>query len=239
MALWRSLRDKLTGRAHSAERLRVAVEALAEMPERWGSADVQELEGLLYMQCFTYGVKSDPAMVSGLEELYSVARHRLSTEARLRVLITLAEAAEQRRISSNALLPFIYSESSQGVITTAVLNTAVLFPCEAADPLAGPKRLLVAARESSDERIQVGILCGLMLLGDRRVLELIRASWRMLTPEGRKELAGAWSGFAHAPVIDFFIEWLEDSEGGEFGAVAGALSRIPLNANPPFVLAGC
>ncbi len=182
-----------------------------------------------------YGVTNDPAQSDPISVLYARAVTELPQETRMQMVLDLSQLAEERKISGNPLFPFLFRDPAPAIVSTAALNLAILWPDVGDDPLAAIRYLTQQARHCAgrgeDDRA-AAIVGGLLLLGDRRVIEDLKGCWRWLSIDGRVALLSRLnSGFVHAPVVEWLIEWLEDCEGGEFGTVAAALTRLSPVAN--------
>ncbi len=157
-------------------------------------------------------------------------------DRRVRTVIRVAEAAEAGEGSALSLLPFILADPARQVIHTAALEATLLVPMADGDPLTGPRTLLAFADTFSAGHARAGILGGLLLLGDRRILPLIREERWRLAPAGRSMLMEAWSGYALAAQIDFLVDWLEDAPEYDFGGIVAALAAIPERASHSAVI---
>lgn len=174
-----------------------------------------------------YGASSDETLIPALQVLYGHAVTYTSTDDRASLALLMASQAEERALSLNALMPFLFHEPSVPVIAIAALEFARLAEPLDNDPLTGVRYLLAQLPQVSDEATKVGILSGLLRLGDRRVTELLGPCWRDLTMRGRQQLTRTIWSCRYAPVIEWVLDWLEDCEGEEFGMVAGAVARMP------------
>ena len=210
---------------------------LGRHPEKWPGADADTLTKLTYLQCLDYGLTGDPAKINPLGDLYLLLVERTSTEDRQELLGRVSDAVQECAGSINSFLPFIFSETDPGIISTACLDMAQLAPLEDGDELTGPKLVMnMGTEQTENQAIRAGAYTGVLLLGDRRTLPLLKGCWRRLNSEGRSGLATAWSGFVYAGVIDFYLDWLEDAEEADFGAIAGTLARMASSPAVPKVL---
>jgi hypothetical protein len=168
-------------------------------------------------------------VVADLRPLYAQAVDRLPEHLRIQILLAVIPRVEEQSLTVCALFPFLFTDPSLTVISTAALHAAATWPgTTEEDPLFGVRELLNHARVKLSEGRQqcaAGIVGGLLRLGDRRATEFLRHVWREFTSEGRSVLVGLKAVGPNAALIDWFIDWLEDSEGADFGRVAGALAR--------------
>ncbi|HEY7429056.1 MAG TPA: hypothetical protein VH682_32800 [Gemmataceae bacterium] len=203
-------------------------------PECWSELDGMGLSSLVSFQSLALGVNADPALLRDMAPLYAAFAERCDEEIRGELEKIVVQSVCQGA-GVNALLPFIILDPDLGVISTAALDYAVLCgPTEAEGPLTGPKIMLAFAEQESglkDEYTRAGILMGLVLLGDRRLLPLLDGCWRWLGPEGRQALTRAISGNVTAGLIEFFLGWLEQTDDeSDFGGIVGTLCRMPAYA---------
>lgn len=208
-------------------------------PPSTAESALSDLERELAASLLEYGRTSDERLVHEIRPLYERAMVELSTEQRMQMLLWLIEQAESRRISGNALMPFVFRDFDWRVVSSAALHLAAIWPESDSDPMIGVRELRGWAQDfarTGDEHRAAAICSGLALLGDRRVLETIGPCWRELSTESRIHLAHGVAGRTHAALIDWLIGWLEECEGGEFGVVAAALARIPTYTQPPEVI---
>ena len=107
-------------------------------------------------------------------------------------------------------------------------------PLEDGDEMTGPRTLVRMAAHADDDGARIGLLSGLLQLGDRRVLPLLASVWDVLEPESRSAMAAlpSPSKLAFAASVEF---WLGALEAGE-PAAADALVRLAREAEPPRVL---
>jgi hypothetical protein len=188
------------------------------------------LEEDLTRRLIEYGRTSDERMVDELTPIYLRAIEELPQKRRVQLLLFIIERVEQRQLSGNALMPFIFRDTDAQVVSTAALHAAGVYPGTDTDPMSGVRELAGCARGSArdgDESRAAAIFAGLALLGDRRVLTCMGPCWRILSTDGRHLLAQHIRGRTYAGVVDWLVSWLEECEGSEFGAVAAALASIP------------
>jgi len=229
--------DNRAQNAAAADDELAALFDLGRHPEKWPDADADTLTKLTYMQCLDYGLTGDPEKINPLGDLYRLLAERTPTEDREELLGRVREAVHEGAGSMNSFLPFIYAEPDPGIISTACLNTAVLAPLEDGDELTGPKLVMKMGTEQTESQaIRAGAYSGVLLLGDRRTLPLLKGCWRKLNSEGRSSLARTWSGFVHASVIDFYLDWLEDADEGDFETIAETLALMAVSPAVPKVL---
>lgn len=186
-------------------------------------------EAQLFDEILNYGLTSNADKIGELESLYKRRLGDLPVAARMRMLLHVVYLAEKQQVSINAFNPFLYCDPDHAIVSSAALHAAGTWPQSDLDPLIGVKSLWSSARhhmrEGGSEASAVSIVSGLLMLGDRRVIEVLGHCWRDFSLEGRVSLSHARTSRIHATFIDWLLDWLEDSEGGEFGAVAAALAR--------------
>lgn len=184
------------------------------------------------------GLEVDVPIVADLEgmppprdeviALYRTFTEKVEPSARLRLWMLLREKIEVAETGTTALLPLIHLDSDTSVVSTVTLDYARLREPEWGDDLAGVREMLQIL-DAKDFNNRVGIFLGLLTIGDRRVTELLHEYRSMFGRYEIKEISMTESEFMHAPVIEFFVDWLHDLVGGiedgRFGSVAGRLLR--------------
>jgi len=196
----------------------------------FGSALSDELARAL----IEYGVTNDEAKIKELSAVYMRAVECLANGTRLEMLNWVLWEVEQRKLSVNAVLPFIFRETAPLIVTSAALHAAVYWAMDD-DPLSGVKELAAHATEhitGGDPKRAAAILSGLILLGDRRVTEFVGPCWRWFPPADRHYFVSLLGVAVYAPVVEWVLDWLEQCEGGEFGNVASLLARL-FEGEPP------
>jgi hypothetical protein len=145
----------------------------------WSSLGESALAELLWHALVIYEITDDVQRTGPLSDLYTVAIHRLSPEARVGVIQRLAEYSEQSRrdgryVSGVSFLAAIKMDPDFRVASTAVLNSAVLLG-HAEDPMMGRRHAHQLAIETEDPERRAWLLCGLVTLADAQTLALLRA----------------------------------------------------------------
>ena len=215
--------------------------ALWDQPDVWPGLDATRLKRLALFGCLRYGRSGSERDMRQVGQLYELVTGELPVADREDLLVAVNEAVEGGLASINAFLPFLMTDPDIRVVSTAALNLASLMPLKDGDPLTGPKYLLSdVVALPNPEIVRAGALVGLLLLGDRRVTRLLDRCWQSLADEGRYHLSHAHSGWTYASTMEFFLDWLEDTEGrgdeAEFGLVAAAIANARNGARCPLVL---
>jgi len=172
---------------------------------------------------------SDAGMVDGLIPMYQQFLAEVPVEDRLALLTDIIERVDLRQLHANVLWPFVTQDDDHGVVSTAALAAAQSAPLRDGDPLTGARECLrlVDHFTAAEEWRAASILAGLVLLGDRRIIDLLGPCWRPLSLNGRQLLAKWVGGRPYAAIADWLAEWLLECEGDEFGGVAGTLGNMP------------
>ena len=207
----------------------VVIKALHD-PDAWERLTPQQLGIVAFVRLTGYGRTRQSAEVPQIQRLYALLIDRLDTSDRLRLEQAICNFIEQGKTTTLALLPFVLSDTDRGVVSTATIDVAMLMHRTQGDPLTGPR--FFAERLEDDETPAfrtVGVLSGLILLGDERLLPLVLGRWRLFdSAEDRRQLAAASSGTVSTLLIEFLLDWLEDTtDESDIGAITGALCRMP------------
>ncbi len=198
----------------------------------------EELKQLVFAKCIEYGVGQDGSQIQALFQLYKLAMKRLSVSDRMQVLNELIIAIEDGKGRGHmGLMMFIAAEDAPGIISTAAMSLALLFPVQDGFNISGPNFVVnnLLELEKVAEH-QAAALGGILLLGDRRILPLLGDAWSKISETARLELTHSKSGFVTECVVEF---WLRCLEGGcsesVFGSVVAAIAKLPSIAQQPFV----
>lgn len=204
------------------------MQELMDHPDRWISLELDTLKQLTYYQCLLFGATEEMGMVPKLGRLYSLLTERAGEGDRLQLLDYVIRGLETRVGTVNSLMPFLFGDPEVNVVAAASAALAVLMPLQDGDPMTGPKTLRSMADDTRDETALLGMMTGLLLLGDRRTLPLLDGCWERLEGNARARLAGSWTGVAYASLVDFLLGWMERAaDVKDVHTVGKALADIP------------
>ena len=213
--------------------------ALGDNEDGWEDLDDETLKQVILIKCIEYGMSQDGSRISGLFALYRHAQEHLDVPERLQLLTQFSEMTEQQGGKGHmGLMMFMAGDENPAVISSAALSLSVLYDPEGKDPLAGPRFVVnTLARRSSDPVNQGAGLCGVLLLGDKRVMPLLGEVWDDLPEEAQIELTKAKSGFVSEGMVEFWLDRLEEGcSESVFGSVVAAIAKMPVIAQVPFVV---
>ena len=215
-------------RATSGDYLQHLVE-IGRDPTRWESLDPDALLLIAFQQALYYGANHDADAGASLGALYGYLVGRVTVEERLELLERVGEAVQGGATSVLAMLPFLQRESDPHVAQMAAVSFASLMPLTDDDPMTGPRTLRTLFNHSEDEAVRIGLLAGLLALGDRRVAPLLPSAWASLSPEGQVALTQAPQPFVSALWVEFLVDALVDAPGASpaAGAVVARLKILP------------
>jgi hypothetical protein len=213
-----------------ADRIIQEFETLSHNPEEWGTLDDSKLIAFALYNIDHY--RGDTARIPIVKAVYRLYVARIPYQERRANLSAMIDRINAGKALLYSLLPSVTEETAWDLVSTAVLEMAQRMPLENDDPSTGVRffRKLVEDNLDLQDEQRAAILTGLLLLGDRRALPILRGSWRLLGQEGRAQLAHSTSGYLYASMIDFFLDWLAESDERDFGKVAAALTRMPFTA---------
>lgn len=207
-----------------------AVKKAMRDPDSWEHLTPQQLLAVAFV-CLTHcGTTEDEIEVQLIDRLYGLLLARVDAAQRLGLEQSIRTFVTQGHATVFALVPFLLADTDHRVVSSATIDIAMLMRRTNGDPLTGPKFLVdLVEDEDTDDARKLGILSGLILLGDERILPLVRGRWRALaSAEHRRRLAAATSGYVATLLIEFLLDWLEQTtEEGDIGAIAGSLARMP------------
>ena len=205
---------------------------LVTNPDALDALDADALREHFVLLNARYAGSEDATLIPILFDLYQRWAEQSEPDERLSVLTDITRFTEERHGASYlGLMPFLTAETDHRVLSTAALNLASLKPpqpdADATDygGVSWLANLLLARDQFGDT--EGSILAGLLLLGDRRVLEPAKAIWQRLPSEGRHRAARARSGVAYRPHLEFLLWALEDeTDAAVFGALAAAVLNL-------------
>ena len=203
---------------------------LLTTPTRVPEVPRWELADFLFFSVQTYGSTNDSNLIGPLRVLYHRCNAELSVNVRESVQDAISAAVADNDLSSNALLPFVSTESARHIVSKAVLEFLMYRPSQPDDLLAGVRDIL--ALYHAETTVNAGaVLGGLLLTGDRRVIDAVMGVVDKDTSLTTiKELAKTHSGFLYAPVIECYLGWLEslnnEATEAEFGVMASGLTNM-------------
>ena len=183
-------------------------------PSRWETLDPDALSLIAFQQALYYGANHDPEAGASLGTLYAYLVERVTVLERLELLERIAEAVQGEATSVLAMLPFLQRETDPQVAQMAAVSFASLMPLTEGDRLTGPRTLRSLFEHSDEEAVRVGLLAGLLALGDRAVQPLLVGVWGALSPEGQLALLRAPQPFVSALLVEFLVGALEESADG-------------------------
>jgi hypothetical protein len=206
---------------------------LLDRPGEYAGLSDADLDEFVYFAISVYGMTGRTELIPKLMALYEVFQRWLSPEQRRQNYAAVVSRVVSSEASLNALLPYLFMDEDIGVVSTAALDYAQVFPLRDGDPLSGPKDVVQHVGRGA-LRNPVAALGGLVTLGDQRVLDFLGPVRDRLSPQQVKILTQCSSGFLSHATVQFYLRWLEGLDGGVddgiFGSVAGYLYRAPQQA---------
>lgn len=205
------------------------MQELMDRSDRWANIDIDALRQLAFYQFLLFGSTEEMAMAPKLGRLYSVLVERAGERERLQLLDYVTRSLSTNVGSVDSLLPFIFGDPEVAVVSGASFALAVFMPLQDGDPMTGPGVLRSMADSASRETARLGMLKGLLLLGDRRTLPFLDGCWETIGRSSRTRLADFGEDAAYASQIDFLLGWMERTADMEDVHIAGeALAGIPI-----------
>jgi hypothetical protein len=210
-------------------------------PRRWLELADAELIRFVETALVTYATTGDERMIGLLQVLYPAYARVASLDRRMEWYRSAMTRVVEGGHHPGALLPWLFAEPAVEIASTAALDYAVLLPPEDGNPMTGPKAV-ASIFTSAAAACPAGLFAGLRLLGDDRVNALIAPLRRMLSEDEVAAVCAARTGFVFAAMVDFLLDWLEeteaDEEEGRFGTVAAALVSVVETMAMPDVIDG-
>jgi hypothetical protein len=194
-------------------------------PSSWQNLEGDELRVALCEGLALCGISNDEGLVRAMAALYRLAMERLPASTRLGCQAELKQFVQSRKISVNALMPFMYVENDSPIVASTAIDLSYYMANEA-DPLAGVRDLIERAERREIPNVGA-VFGGLVALGDARVnKELIQLRDKLDSHE-INVAANFGTGFPTVAALEFWLGWLEELVGrGEderFGSCASAV----------------
>ena len=184
------------------------------------------LEEFVVSTLTVFGLSEDHALLEPLQGLYRQVTNRLDLDIRHSMYRNMTDKIEKNECNASALLPFVLVDDNAGLVSTAALDYPMFRRVTTEDPLAGVRDIIDSIEQGLVAN-RGAVIAGLLSLGDRRVCRLLWELKDALSPEEIDTVATVRSTFCMAGTVEFFIDWLEELEGGfedaRFGAIASGL----------------
>lgn len=201
---------------------------LMEHPERWHAVDLDTFKQLVFFQCLLIGGTGEIDMARKMGRHYTVLTERVGEGDRLQMVDYVARSLETGVGTVDSLIPFIFGDPEVRVVAAASFELALRMPLKDGDPMTGPKTLRSMSDNVQDETTRLGLLAGLLSLGDRRALPLLEGCWERLGRTARARLCCSWSGVAYASLVDFLVGRMESApDEKDLHTIGEALAVIP------------
>ena len=194
------------------------------------------IKQITFEACLAHGTEHTP--IRRLIELYKLTMQSLDTSERMQILKGLILSVEEKDgLGHMSLSVFLTTESDYEIISTAAMSLAVLFPIKDGDELSGPKYVANTLLNYEDNPKEQGAqLAGLILLGDKRVLPLLKDTWLKISPAAQLEATRAKSSYMTEAAIDFWLWCIENCDNENIvGSAVATLAKMPSIAAAPFV----
>jgi hypothetical protein len=148
-------------------------------------------------------------MISPLRQLYEMTVAAAMPEERRGAIYkhVVGFVEHTTFISANALLPFIVTDTSRGIVATAVIDYVSLASLTDDDPMSRP-RDVVGLIENGMLKNSGAAFGGLLHLGDSRVCKLIWHLKDNLQLEEINEAIKCHTGVLSSASIEFGLDWL-------------------------------
>ena len=170
---------------------------------------------------------SDPRVAPAL---YASWRDQVDPNDRMSLVADLNMHLDRVQSGPAGLMIVLGSENNINIGATAALGLALLMPNEGKSLFNGPELVIKLGMSSPHMETKIAALGGILLLGDRRVMPLLRQPYRNLNSVERRELAFIDGHFVWAGVVEFWINCLEDEPEEKWGRALWALYDLPTRA---------
>jgi len=197
-------------------------------PTDWQNHPSELFKELLHKAITYYGITSLESLVPFIFPMYQHAIDTLTVSDRLELEARIREQIENRTVSGNGLMPFMYADDNRTVVSSATIDLAMIPAPFDDNPIYWPQNILKDLVTGMGQ-CKGGILGGLICLGDRRVNQLIETVWGIFDDDDIGEAAKCNTAWASLGAFDLWLSWGESlanegkTETGRFGHVMSAL----------------
>jgi|GEM_PF-1228557 len=194
----------------------------------WQNHPPEAFKEVLHKAITYYGITSLESLVPFIFPLYRHAMATLTVNDRLQLEARIREQMENRTVSGNGLMPFLYADDNRTVVSSATIDLAMIPEPFDDNPIYWPQNILRDLVSGMGE-CRGGILGGLICLGDRRVNQLIETVWDFFDDDDIGEAAQCNTAWASLGAFDLWLNLGESlanegkTETGRFGHVMSAL----------------
>jgi hypothetical protein len=212
--------------------------ALLDDPDGYSSLSEEELDQFVFFAIGVYGMTCRAEMVPKIINLYPLFLERVAPDQRLRNYSAVRDLVVKEGMSVNGLFPYLVCDDNNGIVSSAALDFAVLHPLKDQDVLTGPKSLLRMIRQGTITN-RAAAFGGLVMLGDQRVMDLLKQIRHELNASDVKIVSHCLTGYIFSAVVDFYVSWLEDLQENYddrlFGIIAAAICNLVRGVKEPVV----
>ena len=204
-------------------------------------AALANFDDVVLCEIVRYGWYGRADMIAPLAAFYRNYVMRLPEERRFRTSRHIMHLVDVSCVSVNALLPFIAEDDGRAVVSTCVIDYVSLGALTDDDPMSRVKDIigLIEGGALKNEGAAFGAL---LHMADERVCRLLLPLRDRLDPDAKNEAVKCSTGFIHAAVADFYLDWLEglngDGQDAEFGIVASGLALLRKTSRVDAVFTG-
>lgn len=212
--------------------------ALLDNPAEYRALPDPELDEFVLAAIGLYAITCRESLIPKLADLYKLYIQRIPQSRRFENYSAIRDDVIVGKLSLNGLLPYLFNDNSYGLVSTVALDYAVLHPIQNGDPLTGPKSVLgyILSEALTNNPAAFG---GLVLLGDQRVMELLRDLRHQLPLQAIQIVSRCFAGLMYEAILDFYVSWLEelpaDYDETVFRFIAGGLCNVICTSFEPTV----
>lgn len=212
--------------------------AFLDKPKEYQKLSHSELDELVYFCIGIYGKTCSKEMIPKLMLLYRHYLKKVDVNQRERNYKAIQSQVIERTISPNGLLPYIFQDDDIGIVSTATLDFVMVYPLKDNDPMTGVRQVLDFIKKGTPSNCAAAF-GGLVMLGDSRVMKLLKPLRNKMNSDQVTILGNCLSGYTHAATVEFFLSWLEELDGGFedsiFGCLAAIVFKLAHNSKKPVV----
>ncbi len=207
-------------------------------PEKALKLSDEQLEATTLAAVELYGTTAKAELVEKLMLLYRHYVTRIHPAQRFRNYQATIDRVLAGEAGVHALMPFICCDPARPVVSCAALDYAVQAPSDSEHATAGACELLELYDRGALAN-GLAVLGGLVISGDRRILELLKTQCRALSCDEIEILIKCRGTLLASAVVEFYLEWLEELDSlddcDRFAAVAAGFANLAIGATDAIV----
>jgi hypothetical protein len=194
-----------------------------------------DLDALMYLGINNLARTGDPTLARHLREVFPIYAEKVQSEQRNQTCLAINRHVVDQEAGVMGSMVFMLCDPDIVIVAQATMTAALANPINEGDELTGPKSIIDIMLTPSQDR--AGMFSGLLLLGDRRVAELLNEIRIVLSPKDVDRIGRVQPNPLYVGIVEFWLGWLEEiveipEEEDLLGQLAGILLNLATLLDP-------